>query len=137
MDRLKYILILTMLIAGNPFAFAQKSTAPEAYKTTTISTGESIFIHANATTLVTGETLHCKLYCLNPVDRTASTISKIAYVELIGQDKKSVLKSKLYLENGAAPGDFFIPTTLKTGSYKLIAYTKWMLDNSASNFFEM
>lgn len=97
---------------------------------------ETLFIHVNTTTLLTGETLYCKLYCLNQ-DNMPANISKIAYVELIENTRKSVFKQKLYIENGTAQGDFFIPTTLKTGNYKLIAYTKWMLNHTDSALFEM
>ena len=120
-----------------PFAIAQKGTASDHGSYVSVTTGESIYIHANASTFITGETLYCKLYCVNATDKSASNISKIAYVELIDRDKKSVFKHKLNLENGAAQADFFIPTTLKTGNYKLIAYTLWMLNSAATNFFEM
>lgn len=118
---------MTFLVAETTFAFAQQKAA----------NSESIIIHTNSTIFITGETLYCKLYCLNPNNKTASQISKIVYAELIDSDRKSVSKHKLYLENGMAQGDFFIPTTFKTGNYKLIAYTQWMLNISASNFFEM
>lgn len=128
---------MVSLLAAMPLATAQKRNRAENIKSISVTTGESIFIHANASTLITGETLYCKIYCLNPADKTASTISKIAYVELVDSDKKSVFKHKLNLEKGIAQGDFFIPTTLKTGHYKLVGYTMWMLNSSASNFFEM
>lgn len=124
MDRLKRLLILVFLIAEITSAAAQQIA------------GETIFVHANATLLLTGETLYCKLYCLNPADKRPSQISKIAYLELVGNDQKSVSKHKVYVENGMGEGYFFIPTTLKTGNYKLVAYTQWMLNSAPTNFFE-
>lgn len=97
---------------------------------------ENIFLHSNATTFITGETLLYKLYCLNPVNNSTSSISKIAYVELIDQNKQTISKSKIYLENGTGQGDYFIPTTLKTGNYKLVAYTKWNLNNGLTNIYK-
>jgi len=127
--------VLIALLIANTFARAQN---PIANNNATMSAlGETLYVHANTTTVVTGETLYCKLYCLNPSNNTPSTISKIAYIELIEKTQKSVLKQKLYLDNGKAQGDFFIPTTLKTGNYKLIAYTKWMLNYNTSSYFEM
>jgi hypothetical protein len=119
-----------MFLALQLFVTAQESGTPDT------SVSEVLFIHANTTTFLTGETLYCKAYCLNAADYGRSRISKIAYIELIDNTRKSVFKQKLYLENGTAQGDFFIPTTLKTGNYKLIAYTKWML-NSRKSVFEM
>lgn len=98
---------------------------------------ETIYLHANASTFVSGETLLYKIYCLKSSDKTISPISKIAYVELVDSDKKSVFKAKIKLENALGQGDYFIPTTLKTGSYKLVAYTNWMLNKPASEFFQM
>ena len=102
-----------------------------------ISIDETVFIHSNATTFVSGETLYYKLYCLNATNKTPSTISKIAYVELIDSNKENVFKNKLFLENTTGQGDFFVPTTLKTGNYKLIGYTNWMLNQPVSETFQM
>ncbi|KLT71783.1 hypothetical protein AB674_00130 [Flavobacterium sp. ABG] len=93
-----------------------------------IATNETLFVHLNNTTLIAGETLHCKLYCTNPTNNTWSEISKIAYVDLVNSDSQVIFSNKIYLDNGKGQGDFFIPTTIETGNYKLIAYTKWMLN---------
>lgn len=102
----------------------------------TITVDETIFIHPNATTLISGETLLYKVYCLKS-DKTPSNISKVAYVELVDNTKKSVFKTKISLENANGQGDYFIPTTLKTGSYKLIGYTNWMLNKANSDLFQL
>ncbi|WP_242410225.1 hypothetical protein [Flavobacterium sp. Root901] len=103
----------------------------------TIAVDETVFIHTNATTLVSGETLLYKIYCLKSTDKTPSNISKVAYVELVDDTKKSVFKTKISLENASGQGDYFIPTTLKTGSYKLIGYTNWMLNKPLNESFQL
>ncbi|MET3031055.1 hypothetical protein [Flavobacterium johnsoniae] len=103
----------------------------------TIAIDETVFVHTNATTLVSGETLLYKIYCLKSSDKTPSNISKVAYVELVDDSKKSVFKTKISLENAVGQGDYFIPTTLKTGSYKLIGYTNWMLNKPFSELFQL
>lgn len=102
-----------------------------------ISLDETVFIHSNATTFVSGETLLYKVYCLKISDKTPSNISKVAYVELVDNTKKSVFKTKVFLENGNGQGDYFFPTTLKTGNYKLIGYTNWMLNRPITELFQM
>ena len=97
---------------------------------------ETVFITLNSSTFVNGETLFYKLNCLKNSDKKPSTISKIAYVELIDSDKKVVFRNKLYLENGSGDGNYFIPSTLKTGNYKLIGYTNWMLNLSITELFQ-
>ncbi|WPO80513.1 hypothetical protein [Flavobacterium sp. KACC 22761] len=117
-----------MLIVAN-MAIAQHSSFP---KNETKLFSENIFVHANNTTLVAGETLHCKFYCLNAPANNFSSISKIARVELINSEKQIIFSNKIYIDNGTSEGDFFIPTTIATGNYKLIAYTNWMLNNTIS-----
>ncbi len=97
---------------------------------------ESVYVHTNTKLLVTGETLYYNLYNFNTATNTASDISKIAYVMLVSNSKKVVFKHKLKLKKGQANGDFFIPTSIKTGNYKLIAYTKWMHNNTEKPFFD-
>jgi hypothetical protein len=126
LDRLKHIILLFVLIN------TQLSKAQQ-----TIAVDETVFIHANTTTFVSGETLLYKVYCLKATDKTPSDISKVAYVELLDNTKKSVFKTKVALENSNGQGDYFIPTTLKTGSYKLIGYTNWMLNKPVSELFQL
>lgn len=101
-----------------------------------VSTSESVFLHFNALTFVTGEKLFYKIYIINPADNKISQISKVAYVELLDSKRNSVFKHKLCLKNGTSQSDFFIPATLPTGEYKIIAYTNWMQNKDASKLFE-
>lgn len=130
--------ILPLILLGASCFFSHNTIAQGSSKKSnlTVNVNEHIYVHANTNTLLTGESCYYNLYCLNSGNNTASAISKVAYIELIDTDKKSVLKQKIHLNNGIAQGDFFIPTTLKTGNYKLIAYTNWMLNNNASGFFQ-
>lgn len=123
-----------MLIVLHP-AIAQNSSLNKN-ETITKTTSENIFVHLNTTTLVVGETLHCKFYCLNPANNSLSNISKIAHVEIINNKNQVVLTNKIYLDKATGLGDFFIPTTFRTGNYKLIAYTNWMLNKKESKISE-
>lgn len=136
MDRLKHLFLAVLLIVLSPNSWAQKTIASKE-KALTITTSETVFVHSNATTFVSGETLFYKLYCLNPENNKPSNISKIGYVELLDNKKASVFKHKLFLVEGMSQGDFFVPTSLKTGNYKLIAHTTWMLNKTEATFFEM
>ncbi|WP_152560991.1 hypothetical protein [Flavobacterium sp. ASV13] len=96
---------------------------------------ESVLVKTNTSVVLTGETIYYQLYCLNKTT-VFSDISELAYLEIINDHKESVFKTKISLKNGIGSGDYFIPTILTTGNYKLIAYTNWMLNNSQNNFFE-
>ncbi|WP_431243876.1 hypothetical protein ACQ9BO_05065 [Flavobacterium sp. P21] len=104
-------------------------------QTNTFLGTESVLVKTNTSTVLTGETLYYQLYCLNKTN-VFSDISEVAYLEVINNHKESVFKTKISLKNGIGSGDYFIPTTLTTGNYKLIAYTSWMLNNNQNNFFE-
>ncbi|WP_299535306.1 hypothetical protein [Ulvibacterium sp.] len=96
---------------------------------------ETVFVHYNESLLLVGEYLYYKIYCLQAADLIPSPISKIGYVELVGKDKKIVFRHKVPLISGMGQGDFFIPTTVPTGNYKLIGYTRWMFNAEHKNFF--
>lgn len=97
---------------------------------------ENIFVHFNSSFLVSGENLFYKIYCLNTNTNKLSDLSKIAYVELIDPDKKTIFKHKIILKSGLGEGDFFIKTSIPSGNYKLIAYTQWMRNRGVNSFFQ-
>jgi hypothetical protein len=134
LDRLKKI-ILVFYVLISSCTWAQK-TIVSNQENIFATTSESIYIHTNSTSFVTGETLFYKLYCLNPSKFHQSHLSKVAYVELVNSDKKIIFKHKLFLDDTTSQGDYFIMPSIPTGTYKLIAYTKWMLNNSKNKSFE-
>lgn len=95
---------------------------------------EKIFAHINTTFLLSGEILYYKIYCIDSGTNKLSKLSKVVYVEIINEEKKPIIKHKLRLENGQNYGDFFIPPSLSSGNYKLIAYTLWM--RNKNRFYE-
>ncbi|MDO5980401.1 hypothetical protein [Flavivirga spongiicola] len=97
---------------------------------------EKIFVHYNASLLFSGDYFFYKIYNINSQTKELSDLSKMAYIELIGVDKNFVFKHKISLESGVGQGDFFIPTSVPTGNYKLIAYTQWMKNVGNRYFFQ-
>ncbi len=97
---------------------------------------ETVFVHFNASFFFAGEYLYYKVYCLDKSTKNLSTISKIAYVELVGEDGTKVFAQKIRLENGEGEGDFFIPVSIPSGNYKLVAYTHWMENGGTENYFQ-
>jgi anti-sigma28 factor (negative regulator of flagellin synthesis) len=134
LDRLKLTLSIALLLVNPLFTKAQNNSSIAESKSITQTMQEKIFLHLNTTTFITGEKLYFKMYCINPANNSRSLISKIGYIEFIDSNKHVVSKSKIYLEKGIGEGNYFIPTTLNTGNYKIIAYTKWMLNGSSTNF---
>jgi len=96
---------------------------------------EEVVLSSNDSVFVTGEVLYYKMYSLL-YNKTLCTISKIGYVELINDQKQSLFKHKLILNNGLASGDFFIPSNASTGHYKLVGYTKLTNTSNVSPFYQ-
>lgn len=96
---------------------------------------EKVFIHHNTSLLFTGEYLYYKLYCLNSRTNNLSNTSKVAYVELVGEQGEPLFIQKIKLENGLGQGEIFIPTSVPSGNYKLLGYTHWMRNGVENNFF--
>ncbi|MCM4160970.1 hypothetical protein FHG64_06095 [Antarcticibacterium flavum] len=96
---------------------------------------EQVFVHYNNSLLFAGEYIYYKIYTLDAGSNNLSSLSKVAYVELLGEDGNRVFRHKLKLENGTGRGDFFIPTAVPSGNYKLLGYTQWMLNGGEENIF--
>jgi hypothetical protein len=99
------------------------------------SYNETVFLDYNASNYLVGETIYFKLYNLNASNHLLSNLSKVAYIEIIDKNKKSITKQKLFVENGIAYGDIFLPVEIETGIYKLIAYTSYMTNKNISSYF--
>ena len=134
LDRLKQITIITLAMCFQQILFAQKNNAVTELNAIDQNLNESIYISTNANSYITGESLFYKVFCINKSTNEISKYSKVAYLQLVDKNKTTVLTHKLFLENGTASSDFFIPTTLETGNYKIIGYTNWMLNKEASEY---
>ena len=97
---------------------------------------EHVQLHINTDFLLTGETLYYSIHCFGADATKYSTLSKLAYVELIGENEKPHLQNKIPLSEGRGAGDFFLPSTLPSGNYTLIGYTKWMRNFPYEYFFQ-
>ena len=97
---------------------------------------EKIFVHTDKTFYVAGETIWFKTYCVDECLRRPSSISKIAYVEILNKENKPVLQTKIALDEGGGNGSLTIPSFVTSGNYKFRSYTKWMKNSDADYFFE-
>lgn len=97
---------------------------------------ESVFVHFNGSLFFSGERLKYKFYCFDNSTKKASKISKMGYVSLVAKDGSSVFRQKIVLEAGLGNSDFFIPTSVSTGSYKLIAFSNGMKNAGTESFFK-
>ena len=119
------------------FLLCLSADAQNSYNNENINfSTESVFIHFNSTLLIPGETLYYKFYCINNEFGELSNISKIGYVQLIGENNTVVFRHKIRLDKGQGHGDFLIPSDVLSGNYKIIGYTNWMNNNELNKFFQ-
>ncbi|MEI9921367.1 MAG: MG2 domain-containing protein [Bacteroidota bacterium] len=123
-----FVLALTVVIAGFRFVDEQflerlksKLTAfnqqyPE----------ERIYLQFDKTFFKPGEIVWYKAYVLNGTTLAPTTVSTAMYVELVDPRGAVVKKSELYVEDGAAHGDFMISQGMPGGLYTVRAFTRWM-----------
>lgn len=96
---------------------------------------EKTYLDLNTLTPLAGETIYYKFYSLD-INNTLSTISKVGYIELINDSYEVVLTQKIELKKSIGYGDIFIPTSIPSGNYKLLAYTQWMKNWGVDNFYQ-
>lgn len=128
----KISIILFAFIAFANFSYAQKVSDEKVFNEIP---REQVYIHVNSSLLFSGEKLLYKFYCNTTDQNNLSELSKVGWVILVNSNKEIVFHHKLILNKGQGYSDYFIPSNLAAGSYKLLGYTSWML-NAQQNYFE-
>lgn len=95
---------------------------------------ERIYVHTDKNFYLSGELLWMKLYLTDETGKPSS-FSKIGYVELLN-DSVPEVQVKLELVNGVGEGRMVLPSTLSTGNYRLVAYTRTMQNEGETVFFK-
>ena len=123
---MKKLLFITFLLLVNNSGLCQENSF----------SAESMYIHTNSKTFITGESLLYKASCFENSSNKLSSISKIAYIELYNSKGENLSRNKIELINGIGNNEIFISTNLETGKYKLVGYTSWMQNNPTNKYFE-
>ena len=94
---------------------------------------EYLEFHVGRNFYIAGEQVFYKVYCFSD-NKEEDFYSKVLYIELVDEHKKSVLSQVLLTEDNAASSEFQLPDTLSTGLYYLKAYTQWMRNEGEEIF---
>jgi len=97
---------------------------------------EKLYVHTDKTFYLAGEICWFKLYCVDAGTHLPLDLSKVAYLEWLDKENKPVLQAKVGLGKGHGDGSMYLPLTLRSGNYKLRAYTNWMKNSGVDWFFE-
>ncbi|MCU0456659.1 MAG: hypothetical protein MUE74_10185 [Bacteroidales bacterium] len=96
---------------------------------------EEVYIHTDRNEYVAGEDIWFSAYLVNRKTLNPSTQSKILYVTLLNPLNYQMVQQRLILENGFAEGHMVIPDSLVSGTYTIMAYTRWMQNFFPDNCF--
>ncbi|TVR75173.1 MAG: hypothetical protein EA408_01035 [Marinilabiliales bacterium] len=98
---------------------------------------EKLYIHADKSHYLPGETVWFRLYLTDASSHEASPHSRIVYVELA--DTAGVVAEKRYIRvtDGMGSGDFLLGVDFESGSWILRGYTNYMLNFSNTPLFSM
>ncbi len=97
---------------------------------------EKIYVDNTGPIVFAGEYLYYALYCFNAQSNKLTTISRLAYVALVNDEREIVFEHKLKLQKGLGQGDYFISANVPSGTYKLLGYTQWMKNNGLAQVFK-
>lgn len=120
------IYILTFFISVSTVFSQEKKNVEDDYLEYFKLPRESLFLHTNKTTYLTGEEIWFKAYAYDRKNELTSKATTNVYLGIYDQFGKE-LDKKLYLaREGAAIGNFAIDSTLASGDYFLKVSTNWM-----------
>jgi hypothetical protein len=97
---------------------------------------EKIYLHTDKNFYLAGEIVWFKVYYVDGTTHRPINLSKVVYAEILDRNNKPVLQAKTPLSDKGGTGSFYLPLTLSSDNYKIRAYTNWMKNSGANNFFE-
>jgi hypothetical protein len=96
---------------------------------------EKVYLHTDRTYYFPGDDIWYKAYLIDAADRLHSDHSNNLHVELISPSSKIIASRITRIGGGLGNGDFKLPDDLRSGRYKLRAYTNYMRNFSDQLFF--
>ena len=133
--------LLSVLFNVNATAQERDSYSIKNYidnfnKNTITEKKEKLFIHFDRPAYYSGDKMWFKAYLLMAANLQNELHEKILYVEFRGLRDSLAIKRNYEIKNGLVNGVFYLPDTIPTGKYRIVAYTNWMRNDFGGEFFE-
>lgn len=96
---------------------------------------EKVYMHIDRSYYYPGDDIWFKAYLIDAMDHLLTDHSSNLHVELISPSLKIISGRIIRLDSGLGNGDFKLPDSIKSGRYKLRAYTNYMRNFSEQLFF--
>lgn len=122
---MKYILLPLMLLSSYLLLGQQKNIEDEYAAYFTLPR-ESLYLHLNKTTYLSGEEIWFKGYTYDRKNHLSSKATTNINVGIYDANGNQLKKGLFQAENGYTKGNFFIDSTFTSGIYYIKATTNWM-----------
>ncbi len=96
---------------------------------------EELFVRTDRDIYTTGEQVWFKVYMLNGLTHTPSDLSKVVYLEMLDKNNFPLKQIKVKTDNSSGSSSFILPDNISSGNYIIRAYTSWMKNFPADQFF--
>jgi hypothetical protein len=100
-----------------------------------LQTVEKVYLHTDRDSYYPGDDIWFKAYLIDASYRLLSNHSNNLHVELISPTSKIIDSRIIKMYEGLGNGDFRLPDTLKSGQYRIRAYTNYMRNFGDQLFF--
>ncbi len=96
---------------------------------------EKVYLQVDRDIYYAGDDIWFKAYLIDALDRLLTDHSSNLHVELISPSLKIISDRIIRLDNGLGNGDFKLPDDIRSGRYRIRAYTNYMRNFSDQLFF--
>jgi hypothetical protein len=132
----KTCLSLVILIAlGNQVCIGKNADYQSLPEDDSLKIVEKVFLHIDRDCYYPGDDIWFKAYLIDASYRLLSNHSNNLHVELISPASKIIESHIIRLNEGLGNGDFRLPEDLKSGQYRIRAYTNYMRNFDDQLFF--
>lgn len=121
------MLLIGMIQYGGAQVVLTDSQAGQLVEKTSLVTDRDIY--------AVGETIQFSAVNCSSTALKNAEWSNVLYVELVAPDGESISRKKFAYDTDGASGSLLVPKWTLTGNYYVRAYTRWMRDFSAYNYF--
>jgi hypothetical protein len=128
-----FVVMLSLLLTQLSPARSINSQYPSAYDS--LSVIEKVYLHVDRDSYYAGDNIWFKAYLIDALDRLLTDHSSNLHVELISPSSKIISNRIIRLEGGLGNGDFRLSDDIKSGRYKIRAYTNYMRNYGDQLFF--
>ncbi|HEV3221955.1 MAG TPA: hypothetical protein VGZ90_03715 [Puia sp.] len=131
---LEFILIAPAAFSQNTLVAKDLSNDYNQYRSQYVQ--EKLYVHTDKDSYISREICWFRIYYVDAFFNSPASLSKIAYVEILDRNNRTMLQQKVSLKPGESNGSMIIPINIPSGSYKFRAYTSWMKNFGPEYFFE-